>query len=193
MRERKHISANAQNETYNCINAFALYCFIFSIMQAEGSFCFALQELWCVSRPRTISFQRKASIVKLTFMTHKFMSYHVTLKTGVMMLKNQLRLINQIEGWKPEGCTWHFTNFTGEPKQQLYHSLIGLCVLISIVYNTNLYTHGWQYICQLNELIKSFHLIYIYISAFHQKCHLCPSGSHPSKYILKYIHIENLF
>ncbi len=35
-----------------------------------------------------------------------------------------------------------------EPKQNFYHSLIWICVLISIVYNKNLYTHGWQYFCQ---------------------------------------------
>ncbi len=46
------------------------------------------------------------------------------------------------------GEKWHFTNFTGEPKQTFYHSLIWLCVLISIVYNKNLYTHGWQYFSQ---------------------------------------------
>ncbi len=31
------------------------------------------------------------------------------------------------EGWEPEGSKWHFTNFTGEPKQNYYHSLIWLC------------------------------------------------------------------
>ncbi len=85
------------------------------------------------------------------------------------------------EGWEAEGRKWHFTNFTGEPKQKFYLSLIWLCVLISIVYNKNLYTHGWQYICQ-KELIKSFHLIYI--SPFHQKFNLRHSGSHPSFWIL---------
>ncbi len=53
-----------------------------------------------------------------------------------------------IEGWEPERRKWHFTNFTEEPKLKFYQSLICLCVLISIVYNKNVYTHGWQYFCQ---------------------------------------------
>ncbi len=31
---------------------------------------------------------------------------------------------SHIEGWEPERHKWHFTNFTGEPKQKFYHSLI---------------------------------------------------------------------
>ncbi len=33
---------------------------------------------------------------------------------------------SHIEGWEPERRKWHFTNFTGEPKQKCYHSLIWL-------------------------------------------------------------------
>ncbi len=44
---------------------------------------------------------------------------------------------HHFEGWEPERRKWHFTNFTGETKQKIYHSLIWLCVLISVVYNKN--------------------------------------------------------
>ncbi len=71
-------------------------------------------------------------------------------------------------------------------KKNFFHSLIWLCVLISIVvYNTNLYTHDDStFACRKSSLrafiwdIYIYIYIYIYTHTFHQKCHLRPSCSH---------------
>ncbi len=50
----------------------------------------------------------------------------------------------------------HFTNFTGDTKQKCYHSLIWICGLISIIYNTHLYTHGDSTFASRKSSLRAF-------------------------------------
>ncbi len=52
--------------------------------------------------------------------------FHVHLLTCVSCTHSRNRrtaivLCEYIEGWEPEGRKWHFTNFTGQPKQKFDH------------------------------------------------------------------------
>ncbi len=82
-------------------------------------------------------------------------------KTDIELLNFGCSHCYHIEGWESERRKWHFTNFTGEQKQKMYHSLIWCCVLILIVYNTKLYTHGWQYFSSRKSSLRAF-ILYLY-------------------------------
>ncbi len=83
-------------------------------------------------------------------------------------------ICNAFRQLKQERRKWHFTNFTGEPKQKM-----------TIVWSDSVYWFQ-LFIIQMYTLMydstfasRKSSLIYS-ISPFHQKCDLRPSGSHPS-------------
>ncbi len=71
---------------------------------------------------------------------------------------------------------WYFANFAGEPKYKLWSNFVYLFQLFIIKMCTLMDDSTFT---SRKSSLRAF-IWYIYISPFHQKCHLRPSGSHPS-------------
>ncbi len=76
----------------------------------------------------------------------------IWLEYWIAELVQTYRGVRTRRAWRATGTE----NFTGEPLQKCYHSLFWLSVLISIVYNKNVYTHGRQYFASWKSSLRAF-------------------------------------
>ncbi len=73
---------------------------------------------------------------------------HVPFETETKMQDaSALLLMDKSRGENQKGVS-DISPTLQESQNKIFTSLIWLCILISIVYNKNVYTHGWQYFCQ---------------------------------------------